>query len=481
MLLTHRLNHRILSMETILKQKLIALTALALLPAGLVQAQQAETPAGSAVNGRQFTPPSYVFSPDIPSDLVTQNVGAIGLQVYVDNMAWDSFIALNWPAPNPIKERGVPDRENVIGGFSYMTEGGKKTMPSGPVVWETYKDSDDIYLDPPVKPAPFDAAERIPPQCLIQAKENPAAARRTLVRTAKISDVLIAGDKEADGNRLVDQNGQNVWYEVKLNRVYYNYVVDNGFYDSRKQVGAQIAFPASSNTTDRSATVKVKAAWKVMGGPGSKQPDDASRFYTTDALVFDPATKRCDTRRLGLVGLHIVVKTDQLPQWMWATFEQVDNAPTQGQTIPSGAKYNFFNPGCTDCKVNQPPAKGSNTPTQVMRVIPLNDNAAQKTAIYQAALKTLRLDNVWQFYRLVDAQWAGKGVPIGTPSQPPFLANTTLETYMQGPQQPNGCINCHGKFAGKKDLDFQLFDAYPRKPKQLTDLFRVPGATAKQP
>ncbi|CCD88644.1 conserved exported protein of unknown function [Bradyrhizobium sp. ORS 285] len=468
-------------MEVNLKQTLIALTALALLPVALAQAQQAETSAGPAVKGRQFTPPSYVFSPDIPADLVTQNVGAIGLQVYVDNMAWDSFIALNWPAPNPIVERGVPDRENVIGGFTYMTEGGPKTMPTGPVVWETYKDSDDIYLDPPVRPAPFDAAEKIPPQCLIQARENPAAARRTLVRTAKISDVLIAGDKESDGNRLVDQNGQNVWYEVKLNRVYYDYVVSNKFYDSRNQSGAKIAFPASSNTTDRSATVKVKAAWKVMGGPGSKQPDDATRFYTTDALVFDPATKRCDVRKLGLVGLHVVIKTDQLPQWMWATFEQVDNAPTQGQTIPTGARYNFFNPACTDCKVNQPPAKGSNTPTQVMRVIPLDDVAAQKSVLYQTALKTLRSDNVWQYYRLVNAQWAGKGVPIGTPTQPPFLANTTLETYMQGPQQPNGCINCHGKFAGTKDLDFQLFDAYPRKSKQLIDLFRVPGATAMKP
>jgi hypothetical protein len=34
---------------------------------------------------------------------------------------------------------------------------------------------------------------------------------------------------QADGNRLVDQNGQDVWYDVKLNRTYYDYVVNNGF------------------------------------------------------------------------------------------------------------------------------------------------------------------------------------------------------------------------------------------------------------
>lgn len=166
---------------------------------------------------------------------------------------------------------------------------------------------------------------------------------------------------------------------------------------------------------------------------------------------------------------------------MWATFEQVDNAPQQGQTVPAGTKYNFFNPNCTDCKINQPPADKSNVPTQVMRVIPLNDDASQKTTIYQAALKTLRADNVWQYYRLVDAQWSLAGQPIGQPSQPRFLANTTLETYLQAPQQPNGCINCHGKFAGNKDLDFQLSNAYPRSSKQLVDLFRVPGTTLKAP
>lgn len=274
-------------------RQVLVIATVTLLPCLPLQAQQTETQAPSAVAGRQFTPPAYVFSPDIPSDLVTQHVGAIGTQTYVDNMAWDTFIALNWPAPNPIVQRGVPDQQNVVGGFTYGTEGGRKTMPTGPVVWETYKDSDDIYLNPPTPPSPFDAAERIPPQCLTLARENPAAARRTLVRTAKISDTLINGDKESDGNRLVDQNGQNVWFEVKLNRVYYDYVVGHRYYDSRRQIGQKIAFPASSNTTATAATVKVKAAWKVIGAAGSKQPDDPTRFYTIQALVLDPATHQC--------------------------------------------------------------------------------------------------------------------------------------------------------------------------------------------
>src|SRR2546423_15375928 len=65
--------------------------------------------AGGAPSGRQYTPPFYVFSPDVPHDIVTHDVGAIGFQPFVDILAWDSFIALNWPVPDQITQRGVPD------------------------------------------------------------------------------------------------------------------------------------------------------------------------------------------------------------------------------------------------------------------------------------------------------------------------------------------------------------------------------------
>lgn len=222
--------------------------------------------AQDVAKGRQYTPPFYVFSPDIPHDIVTHDVGAIGFQPFADILAWDAFVALNWPVPSPIVQRGVPDRQNVIRGFlSSGGEGtGPKSMPNGPTVWETFKDSSDIFLNPPVKPTPFDAPESIPPACKTLAAADPAAARRTLTLTAKFGDV-ISGQKESDGNRLIDQNGMNVWYEVKLNRVYYNYVVNNAFYKSNNQKGRTISFPSSSTTTDGMATIKVKAAWKVMG------------------------------------------------------------------------------------------------------------------------------------------------------------------------------------------------------------------------
>jgi hypothetical protein len=373
------------------------------------------------------------------------------------------FHILELAGSKPNQSEGVPDRENVVGGFVTSGEGGKKSMPVGPTVWETYKDTADIYLNPPVKPTSFDTPESIPQPCQTPAAANPVAARRTLVQTTKVSDVLQDFRQAFTMFPLIDQNQQKVWYEVKVNRIYYDYVVNNGFYNSNNQKGKTILFPSSSNTTRQEAAIKVKAAWKVMGAAGSRQPDDPTRFYTTQALILDPDTNVCTQALVGLVGLHIVVKTQQLPQWNWATFEHVDNAPDQSGPEP-GKPYNFFSSQCAGCPLNTPPSKEHpNMPTQVVRLIPVSSVAPN--TIFQTALKTLRPDNVWQYYELVDSQWAGTRENLGVPSQPKYLANTTQETYLQGavnnPKAPHGCINCHGTFAAEKDLDFQLYKAYP--------------------
>ncbi|MGZ4981348.1 MAG: hypothetical protein ACXWE4_08700 [Methylobacter sp.] len=41
----------------------------------------------STTAGRQYTPPGYVFTADIPHDMVTHDVGAIGFQPFVNILA----------------------------------------------------------------------------------------------------------------------------------------------------------------------------------------------------------------------------------------------------------------------------------------------------------------------------------------------------------------------------------------------------------
>ena len=92
----------------------------------------------------------------------------------------------------------------------------------------------------------------------------------------------------------------------------------------------------------------------------------------------------------------------------------------------------FLQPRLRRLQFNQPPSKEHpNFPTQVVRVTPIGNEAIGANNLYQAALRTLRPDNVWQYYVLVDAQWGASAKPLGVPNQPKWLANTTLETYLQ--------------------------------------------------
>jgi hypothetical protein len=176
---------------------------------------------------------------------------------------------------------------------------------------------------------------------------------------------------------------------------------------------------------------------------------------------------------VGLVGLHVGHKTNLAPQWLWSTFEHVDNVPTEAE-VASGklkAKYNYYNPKCTstDCPPNKVPPRPWN-PTQVAafhsQIVRMNmfkggsefafTSAAKHNAEALALLSGVSANSVWKNYELVSTMWPtnpGNGLctadpssPLGEPA-PSFLANTTLETYIQGPPlAPNvssNCIECH--------------------------------------
>jgi hypothetical protein len=205
--------------------------------------------------------------------------------------------------------------------------------------------------------------------------------------------------------------------------------------------------------------IMVKASWKVMG-----PHDDPSQFHTRTALVYTPPSdnpkieETCVKKTVGLVGMHIVHKTQSEPQWIWSTFEHAHNAPTQAEVNQNQllAGYNFYKPGCpaTKCPINQPPPRPWNPnvlpfpqgfTSQVIRLIELTSEVHELNKSFQSLLK----GTVWENYILISTQWPTEGTsktdPTGAPF-PLFLANTTLETYSQGevPQSSSSCMDCHG-------------------------------------
>jgi hypothetical protein len=366
-----------------------------------------------------------------------------------DCQMWQAFIFLNWPAqpgqpgkPAPRLRFGTP----------------------GTVVWETYKTADQVFLPNGIKPAPWG---QVFPQNQLTAAMSRAVASgrlRFLTQTSKVSpdlqgrlDTMSLKDsstsvldeiKQVGGGILYDQAKQPVYYEMLMNEDEFNYIVTNSLYNAKSQLAfAQsnvIAVPNGATQYGPAGAIELKAAWKILTQAElSAQP---LRFHTAQAVVLRAGVPVTVT--VGLVALHISQSIQSAYQAAWATFAQVDNAPI-GQPATTGT-YNFFNPGCAACKINDK----STNPTQVVEATPDDPSAVGLNTYMQAQIKAYSAAAPWQFYKLVNVQWPTKPVnfsqsgagpaatplPNGTPNTP-TLVNAAIETFLQ---QPNtGCFSCH--------------------------------------
>jgi hypothetical protein len=410
--------------------------------------------------------PQYCLSGDFPlpptsitSALATPPADVCGTpaQGNMDLFSWLSFIGLNWPAS--ISTCGPDTGQSILSG-------------TGPVVWETYLEDTDVFVAQgnPSGWCPQGAAARanldkrlatLPPDLKRVAKQE--GIRKFLIANSKAKLALIQnfpGINEAVGGVLTDQNGRFVRYEIHLNQDEYNYIIDptnvktppNPFpkvnlwsKSGQRRFNADAHFPLGqiSNQTGlnvRMGAVEIKAAWKVLG-----QGDDPSRFYTVKGIVYNDAKGAKSPGKnpvlLGLVGLHIMHRTTNQPKWLWSTFEHVDNAPLQGQVNPN-THYNFYNPKCANCPPDNtqtaspnntieldPHGRPINRPVQVARVNAIANPLASLNKTFQNLLK----DSVWANYQLVSTQWTNEV----TKPEPGFLANMTLETYVQGSKPPS--------------------------------------------
>jgi len=341
-------------------------------------------------------------------------------QKQADLISWQTFIAVNWPAD---PSTCGPDTSN---GSSILNS-------TGPVVWETYLSSEDVFVTSPATPDGWCSSgnsrntfKMLPAK--VQALAKKTGIYRFLHRNSKAPHGL----DQAVGGPLVDQNGRFARYEVHMNHDEYNYIVAKGLWNAAGQQqfvqDSTINLPSGVTTYGNVGAMEFKAAWKVLG-----QGDDSTRFYTIRAIVYndnegDPSPGP-NPVTLGLVGLHIAHKLPTQNNWVWSTFEQVDNLTKS-----------FSNPACPNCLPNVP-LQGSdpkeldsagnplNQPTQVTRVNPVNDLFADTlNQQFQAMLQ----GSVWANYQLISTQWL-----LDEDMTPLYLANSVQETYVQGPNPPS--------------------------------------------
>ena len=347
---------------------------------GSPESSWSQTPAPPVITSS--TPPSDV---EIPEGFRGNPIG------FFDDFSWKTFIALVWPALQG--QRGVPDPKQTVGG-------------SGPRVFETYKALYEMFHNDGSAPASwndFDPADYNP--CGVAVGWGDL----TLGSFSKFSDLGQPGIGSLAGP-LVAQNTTYVRFLTTFNMVEYKQIV-SGEWSLRKKLPASITFD--------NGAIDTKSAWMDMSG--ASHPE---RYYTRTAWVLDPVTGETSRKKVGLVGLHIVVKTPSRPQWIWITFEQVDNVPplqpdTTGAFGPGSSNFNDGTgtpmPGKNPHGLQRMLEAPTAAPFNVERLKPIHSSTKTTNAAYRVALH----GTVWENHQLIATQWPRVPDSPTTPGTPP--------------------------------------------------------------
>lgn len=339
------------------------------------------------------------------------------------HMAWQTFKILVWPAAS----RGEADKTRSIDDMS------------GPRVFETFKSDWEIF---PTVPAGQSDWSTYPSEAAFCRGYEPA-------KPARFSDGVVLGSmnkfdavaQPGDDIRhvLMAQNGSLVRYLAAFNEKAFDLI---------KNLDPSINFPPSEKdpgdkTKAEDGTITIKSAWIEV----KNSIPDSRKFHVRSAWVQDPSGGECRKANVALVGLHIVHKTMTSQQWVWASFEHVDNSPLRREA-PTPSTFNngrgvpmpFAPP--MDSRT-RPPTMSA--PYNVERLHEIASDIVEVNRIWQQALQ----GSVWSNYHLVVVQWPWRvqqrfppttlfGAYAVDPSPPCKVAqphantaNTVMETFLQ--------------------------------------------------
>jgi hypothetical protein len=411
-------------------------------------------------------PVKSISSSAMPADVCIPD-GFIEVPVnYFDEFSWRSFLAMVWPAAPG--HRGIADADKPVGS-------------PGPRVFETMKSLWEVFHDDGSAPAPdFQAYDNAAYNaCNTKAQFGDLV----LASFSGIDDIGQAGAGELTGP-LVAQNGRYVRSQTLYNQTAFDFIVRNRYYLRSNLPKVPSPRPATPVMEFPIGSVIVKAAWLDMAGFPAGQ---VKRYYTRTATVREPGTGACALTTVGLVGLHIIQKTPGRPQWIWSSYEQIDNVPPSRFGEP--VKFTFNDGGKTPMPVENPLtvlplARQPVAPFNVER--PFNAKVHPKTELTNYQYQELLKDTVWQYYGIVVTQWprmeGNQALPVPAsqngditntfPGAGAFsaFANVSMETFDQGRPQL-GCMSCHNRARMPADFIWSVLDhAYPAN--------YSPGATA---
>jgi hypothetical protein len=287
-----------------------------------------------------------------------------------DAYSWRLFVALNWPAD--VTNR-VADRSKEFGA-------------EGPVVWETWANAPDVFRRDGSDPGPWSS----PGTKALVGDENLRLLEDFDPMPLQQQIRLRERGLTIKFDPIAAANGGN---ETRMNKEAYEFIRANNLYN----LGGQKALAASGKEMVQFPlnAKEIKAQWRPI--TEAQKP----RYHWAEV-------RQADGSKLifGLTALHITTK--DLPNWLWTTFEHVDNPKLPGNEqwlLPSHDTF-ACETGPPDC--NRSP-------------------------------KGIGLEGTrWEHYRL-----RGTQVDFTTPrGKPTLLANSQPE---QGFQTSSSCITCHAR------------------------------------
>ncbi len=425
----------------------------------------------------QTTPPGPTISGMLPASLPPHSTPTPeAARPFFDTFSWQSFVALMWPVDS--SRRGAPRDPTDP---ATLTAAGN----AYPTVWGSYLTDTDLFPGGSKRPIDWQSVSTS------VACPQAATGAKVLTMISK-SGSLLTDMSQSFSYPLVDQNNNYVYYQIAFNKEQYEFIrgVDGDpttwLYRAQSLMLAEqkapIAMPISSPAAGKPGAIMVKAAWKQLA-----VSDDLSRYYWIDGYVYNTTSTpaACREEKLGLIGFHIARKVAPFPQWVWSTFEQIDNVPPDvgpPPFTPMTLNNGSDDPATVQGWANRPDFKTPLSPdkrikTQVTRFNPIPTTpAGNATTDLNTRWRQALAGTPLAFYQLAVTQWPSMPVPqdqfqtlesgglypnsAGQPFPLSGAVNTSMETYFQSQRDAagaggNSCMQCHYT-AGKADFSWSL-------------------------
>lgn len=368
--------------------------------------------------------------------------------------AWFPHAQTPAPDPNGSFETNCAFNQWSFQQFLYLTQ----DQGDGYNSLETWADPKSLFLGNPPAPWP-PKPHALPTYC--EGGQTVEGGKRTVRPRDNKADLDISIITQAGDNEILfDQAGQVVYYDERINETYYSFMLQNGFYTAdaiNKADGGQ-NYPVGA--------VELKTTWRVAEAGGRIFiPDAASRFHVVDAYL-QPLGKDCvEDARMALIAVHIAGVVKDHPEFLWSTFQHVDNAPACSATPVAGhgprGEWSLYKAGmncgpdgaCNTGSTELPPEPFP--PTQVCQMNPWGGGGDESVANVQSLNASVYVgladDSVWKNYQMIGTLYTDGTVPpieiggvIGNEKGSLKLANPASETFIQ----QHNCFYCHTIFKG---------------------------------